>query len=48
MLPVTELMKELIEDQAEAPRGKFVRLLVKRSIVPPVYPDVLMMAEPGW
>lgn len=48
MLPVTELMKVLVEDQAEPPWGKSVRFLLKRPIVPPVHPDVLMTGEAEW
>lgn len=48
VLPVTELMEVQIEDQEKAPRGKSVRLMVKRLIVPAVHPVVLMMGEPGW
>ena len=48
VLLVTEVMKVLVEDQVEVQWGKSVRLLVKRSIVPPVHSDVLMTGEAGW
>ena len=48
VLPVTELMTLLVEDQAEAPWEKSVKLLVKRLTEPPVHPDVLMTGEAGW